>query len=112
MQMGWYSFIEGARHDGASAAAVTLAPAGGDRRVAMMDAYRLYRAGQSGLGPMAYYCLTHLEAAAGGKQSQRRAAASKKFKVAKRVLDALATLSTERGGRMARKVPVAHPREN
>lgn len=30
--MGWYSFIEGARHDGAPAAAVTLPPAGGDRR--------------------------------------------------------------------------------
>jgi hypothetical protein len=63
----------------------------------MFNRYVLYRDSGASLGDAANYCLTFLEKSAGGRQ-----AASRKFSIAKTVLDKLAVLSATKGGAKAR----------
>ena len=68
--------------------------------------YLRYQRGEEPLPGMAYFCLTVLEHTM-GKAKGRRKAASKMYSIDKSVLDTVARLSTERGGRDARKALAA-----
>ena len=64
--------------------------------------FRGYQDGREPLLPMAYFCLTVVESAAGGRNRRRNAA--KTFGIAENVLDKLGELTTNRGDRaIARK---------
>ncbi len=64
----------------------------------MSDRYLDFREGKEPLPALAYFCLTCLEACAGG-----RSKAAAKFAVDKRVLDGIGRLAAEKGGLHARK---------
>lgn len=64
----------------------------------MYDRYMNYRQGHEPLSSMAYFCLTVLENSAGGRK-----ASAQKYQIAKRVLEKIGYLSSEKGGSEARK---------
>ena len=64
----------------------------------MLYCYRMYREDRRGLAEVAYFCLTVLEHSAGGRKP-----AAQSFGIALPVLSKLALLSSEKGGRAARK---------
>ena len=67
--------------------------------------YRGHLEGREPLLTMAYFCLTVLEIAAGGKRDKRRKAAAK-YRIEPAVLKKLSELSSDRGDpRIARKMP-------
>jgi hypothetical protein len=69
----------------------------------LYDRYRMYCEDRKGLGAACYFCLTVLQRAAGS-----RGAAAKKFGIALSVLNKIAELSTNKGGKEARKVVGAY----
>jgi len=66
---------------------------------AMFARYCLFREARTTLSDAAYYCLTVLQRAAGG----RRADACSAFSIDRAVLDKIGSLSSEKGGYEARK---------
>ena len=68
----------------------------------MCQRYMGYRQGNEPLASMAYFCLTVLEHSMGPAKKGRRAAAQE-YQIAFSVLDRIGELSSEKGGRDARK---------
>ena len=64
----------------------------------MLDCYSMYWDGRSRLGDTAYFCLTVLERAAGNRPK-----AAQRFGITKPVFDKLGELTSQKGGKQARK---------
>jgi hypothetical protein len=69
----------------------------------MLDCYRMHRADRRSLGDTCYFCLTVLERAAGNRK-----AAAIKFGIDFAVLSKIGELTTNKGGKEARKIDGAH----
>ena len=68
----------------------------------MHNHYMRYRRGEELLGSMAYFCLTKLEASAGGKTG-RRPRAAEMYRIDEQVLRKIGDLTANKGGAEARK---------
>ena len=67
----------------------------------MYDRFQGYRSGKEPLASMAYFCLTVLESSVGRKERRKKVA--KNYYIEQSILEEIARLSTNKGGKNARK---------